>query len=79
MSDDEKVCCVLGICCPAGSTAQRLALRDAMEAFLDTGNGSPAGPGAYADYVLDHYDLAPKGSMTALTQMFRHAAKAGKL
>jgi len=58
--------------------AQRLALRDAMATDLEANPGD-IGPGFYADWVLDHFDLAPKGSMVALAQMFRHAAKSGKL
>jgi len=54
MSDPGQVCCILGVCCPPGSPAQREALAKALE-----GVESPA------DYMLEHFDLAPKGTLDA--------------
>jgi len=28
MADDQRRCCILGLCCPPGGAAQRQALRD---------------------------------------------------
>ena len=53
-----EVCCILGVCCPPGSDAQTVALRDAMERDGVTDAASAA------VWVLKTFDLAPHGSLT---------------
>ena len=54
-----KVCCILGVCCPAGSVAQRRALEDEMIAD----GADPAAAKKMAKWVLTHFDLAPVGTL----------------
>ena len=62
-----KVCCILGVCCPPGSPAQREALAEALGAVqLDAegGLGERTSDRAKADWLLDNFDFAPKDSLT---------------
>lgn len=51
------VCCILGVCCPPGSAAQKKALIDEMKQASVTDAESAA------DFVLFNFDLAPAGSL----------------
>jgi len=74
----DPVCCILAVCCPGGSDRQRQALADALEmASLDEPNGIGARSieRRYADWVLDHFDLAPKGTLDPLKEEIARMAK----
>lgn len=69
MSDDGQVCCILAVCCPPGGAKQREALAAALEsAPLDApgGIGERTIARTHADYLIDNFDLAPKGSLELL-------------
>ena len=53
------VCCLLGVCCPPGSAAQRQAF---VKELAHDGIESPDAEKIGA-WVLDNFDLAPKGSL----------------
>ncbi len=61
---DPVVCCILGVCCPPGSEKQREALASALQ--LSESASVVAEARTYADYILDNFDLAPKGSLVEL-------------
>lgn len=66
--------CALGICCPPGQ--QREVLARAIQSAARDGIGGKIGPaaaGSVAAWILDHFDLAPKDSITPLLR------KAGEL
>lgn len=74
----DPVCCILAVCCPGGSDRQREALATALEgAYQD----HPDGIGArsvyrqHADWILDHFDLAPKGTLDPLKGEIARLAK----
>lgn len=76
----DPVCCILAVCCPGGSDRQRQALADALEgAQLDAegGIGERSRERVYADWVLDHFDLAPKGTLDPLKEQIARLAKGG--
>lgn len=54
--------CLLGICCPP--ERQREALARMLNIAM--GTGSTADGKAAAACILDHFDLAPKGTITPL-------------
>jgi hypothetical protein len=72
MSDNGKVCCILGVCCPPGSPAQLKALTDwfSSHAGLDAEAAKRA-----ATEVLAAFDLAPHGSLHALKAEIAALAK----
>jgi len=79
------VCCILGVCCPPGSSRQREAL--ATELAKVSGQHqeavtTPSHVRACADYILDNFDLAPKGSLEQfkldISTMARRQAKNGE-
>ena len=57
-----NVCCLLGVCCPAGSDEQRTTLAEAL--FAEVGC-SERDARLVASWVLSHFDLAPAGSLAA--------------
>lgn len=70
MSNGE-VCCILGVCCPP---AKR---RGTMIAHLAADTGvSTAHAEAAVDWVLERFDLGPKGFVTPLV---RHIAEQARL
>jgi len=74
----DPVCCILGVCCPAGSDRQRQALADALETIqLDEPNGLAARSlyRQHADWILDHFDLAPKGTLDPLKEQLVRMVK----
>ena len=58
-----EVCCILGVCCPAGSNEQRDALATAM---ANDKCVAEADAHVAAEWVLKNFDLAPKGSLREL-------------
>ena len=76
----DPVCCILAVCCPGGSDRQRQALSTALEAIAQDhpdGVGARTIERAYADWILDHFDLAPKGTLDPLKEEIARLAKAG--
>ena len=65
------VCCILGVCCPPGSAEQLDALAKEMSKDLGV---TPEHTRRYAAWVLQHFDLAPKGTVTPLLRA-AHALK----
>jgi len=64
----DPACCILAVCCPPGSHAQRKALADALDfGALDepTTLGRTVAE-QHADWILDNFDLAPKGTLDGL-------------
>lgn len=59
MANGAEVCCALGICCPPLSAGQKKALKKKLE---DDGFDSAASERA-AEWILNNFDLAPKGSL----------------
>lgn len=59
MSNGE-VCCILGLCCPPA--AARTAL---VKELVKASGAETAYAEKCADYVLEHFDLAPHGSLQA--------------
>lgn len=53
------VCCILGICCPPQSDAQRDALASELEKEGLTRSDAEKASAA----ILKHFDLAPAGSL----------------
>lgn len=72
-------CCLLAVCCPAGSEKQRLALTEAFtKAHAAVGlavDVATAAARAHADFVLDNFDLAPQGSLGPLTSVIAKIAR----
>lgn len=59
----DPVCCILAVCCPGGSERQRETLAEGLIAAGDY--IEPKAARACADWILDHFDLAPKDSLAA--------------
>ncbi len=77
----DPVCCILAVCCPGGSAKQREALAEALaSASVDEpdGIGARTTERRHADYVLDHFDLAPKGTLDALKAAIAALARGTK-
>lgn len=74
MPDNGQVCCILGVCCSPGSDAQVQALAAALAAGL---GGPPSAYVAPARWLLQHFDLAPAGSLAQFKDaLATHARKA---
>ena len=71
----DPACCILAVCCPPGSERQRETFAEELAKavnYLD-----PEVARQCANYVLDHFDLAPKDSITAFkTEIARMATRA---
>lgn len=69
-----EVCCILGVCCPQGSTEQRDAL--ATELVKDAVCSEHDEAKNVAAWVLKHFDLAPPGSLSVfkgeIARLVRH-------
>lgn len=61
--DDGNANCILAVCCPPGSPGQRQTLALEVEQGV-YGIGKPQAL-AVADWILETFDLAPHGSLTA--------------
>lgn len=68
-----EVCCIMGICCPAGSQAQHDALAKELvnDGICETEHEGQT----YAAWLLQHFDLAPVGSLTKLKAEIAKLAK----
>lgn len=73
----DPVCCILAVCCPGGSDRQREALAEALDAaYREDPNGVDRTTARqHADWILDHFDLAPKGTLDPLKQEVARLAK----
>ncbi len=71
-----EVCCILGVCCPPASAEQR----DALATSLKTSHPhlADAHCADVAGWVLEHFDLAPAGSLTHLKSAIATMAKQSK-
>lgn len=70
-----EVCCILGVCCPAGSDGQVNAL--AVELVKDGICSENPDASRVAAWVLKHFDLAEKGTLDALRASYvKHAQHA---
>ena len=61
-----EVCCILGVCCPPNSNRQSSAL--AGEMVKDGVCGEVKEAKAIAEWLFEHFDLGPKGTVTPLLQ-----------
>lgn len=68
-----RVNCILGVCCDS-ITARQKALAADVERDMKC---SPAEAKKYAGYMLDRFDLAPKGSLGGLYQEIAKLAREG--
>lgn len=77
MSNGAEACCALGICCPPASQRRVEALAKILNdtASMDGGKLDPMDAAAC---VLEHFDLATKGTLQPLiddvAKMARHTA-----
>ncbi len=68
-----RVCCLLGVCCPPGSREEALA----QEIEADLGLGSQKTETttgiarSVAEWILENYDIVPKGVGTAIIEAYR--------
>ena len=75
--------CIFAVCCPPGSEGQADALTGEIAAAVSLGGGAEyqgetlAPAYAVARFVLDRYDLAPKGSLQAFKDAIRDYAREG--
>lgn len=67
-----EVCCILGVCCPAGSQAQQDALEKEL---VKDGICAKSEAPRYAGWLLQNFDLAPVGSLTKLKAEIAKLAK----
>lgn len=68
-----EVNCILGVCCPPGGEGQRAALTREMNKSL----GSNGDCRKYADWMIDNFDLAPKGSLQPFKDEVARLAREG--
>jgi hypothetical protein len=67
--------CILAVCCPPDSDGQRKALAEEMASSLSTASGE-----TYEDiarWILDNFDLAPKGSLQTFKDEIARLAREG--
>jgi len=69
----DPVCCILAVCCPGGSERQREALATEIERALEE---TPEGARKYANWLLDTFDLAPRGTLGDFVSAVARLAKA---
>ena len=69
MSNGE-VCCILGVCCPPAAAKEKLATE-----LQRIGGGDKATHAACAAWILDTFDLAPKGSLELFKSEIARMAK----
>ena len=69
----DPVCCILAVCCPGGSERQRATLAEAISEAVEY--VKPEDARKCADWVIDHFDLAPKDSLVALKGEIARLAK----
>lgn len=73
--------CILGICCPPGSEQSVKALAEEIEKVFGwpshKDEKSEGNAHAVAAWVLENFDLAPKGSLQAFKDAVRDHAREG--
>ncbi len=62
MSNGSEACCALGICCPPASLQQKTALAK----ILTDNAAAPLTAESAAACLLEHFDLAPTGTLRPL-------------
>jgi hypothetical protein len=67
-----KVCCILGVCCKAGSDAQSEALAAELMSDLEC---DPGVARQCAAWVVENFDLAPLGSLAPYRDAIVNLAK----
>lgn len=67
-----EVNCILQVCCPAGSEEQKNALAREMSKALSC---SVYEARAYADWVLEHFDLAEKDTLVPFKRSIARLAR----
>lgn len=60
-------CCLLGVCCPPGGKAAVAALAEEMHEGLAVG-AEDAGYDGIAAWIMDNFDLVPKGVGKAIIE-----------
>ncbi len=73
MSNGSEACCILGICCPPASAERVTALAKVITDNTDI-NGKLTAEEA-ATCVLEHFDLAPQGTLLPLMAAVAHLAR----
>lgn len=73
MSNGSEACCALGICCPPASAEQTAALAKIITDDTDI-NGKLTAADAAA-CVLEHFDLAPKGTIQDFVKQIARLAR----
>jgi len=71
MSNGSEACCALGICCPPASAERVAALATII---TDNANG-PVTAASAAACLLEHFDLAPVGTLQPLIDQIAAMAK----
>lgn len=73
--------CILWICCPPGSeqAVEALAkeIREALGWSADSAGDHAGSARSVASWVLENFDLAPKGSLQAFKDAVRDHAREG--
>lgn len=73
MSNGGRPCCLLGVCCAA--VERRGEFVKELVHDLDHTEAQAA---AVADWILEHFDLAPKGTLQPLVDAIADLARATK-
>lgn len=73
MSNGAEMCCAVGICCPPASAERVHALAKILE---DKGAMMSVDAHLAAACVLEHFDLAPKGTLQPLIDSIATQARA---
>lgn len=72
--------CILAVCCPPDSDGQREALAEEIKKYFgwdDSMTAYQVSPDVIAGFVLENFDLAPKGSLQAFKDAIRDLAREG--
>ncbi len=73
MSNGSEACCALGICCPPASAERVSALAKIITDNTDV-NGKLSAEDA-AQCILEHFDLAPQGTLQPMLTAVAHLAR----
>ena len=74
--DEKQVNCVIGACCCEADCSEKK--RKALAQILHAGLGhGPYAAEQIADFLLSHFDFAPKGTLTPLMETVAKLIKAG--
>lgn len=72
MSNGSEACCALGICCPPASVERITALAKILTDNTDANKFTPMDAAAC---LLEHFDLAPKGTLEDLLRQISKLAR----